>query len=800
MRIKKLIPLVFVSLIIGDSFTTAQAQFAIHEYIRLRDEQRWDEALQVIRKEIAEPMIDDTEYTASLRILGLSALGNYADVHGYSPGMDAEAERYYQEGLSLSKGDKAGEAGTNAAYAGYFSSSARNGFALPYIDLELKLWEDLGDVYQTFKVSDSKASVFNDMGDLALRDFYRLKALEIGADYFQIGVQPDDPHEWLQYYRILNKRADNIAGSGKAEELRSLLDYRVRIADKYLAFLSQTYKQNAELYAVDGQTGLAEDNFRLAEERLAADKKRLKKDYDDEFWGKMDLDMTCAHASILYRARSYSEAAVNAAECIRGWRGLGGANGITLGLLGIIQENAGDDAQALDLYSEAIASVESIRASYDVAQRTAFFRQNESRRPYWGLIRMLGKRAVNTGEADDFFAFLQASERIRARQFGELVNAEQGGAVSVDLLKSYAESMDTDTAVVTYVLTDSAFVVGAFTRDQFLVKVDPYDRPAFRSRIHDIVALLSDSASPVPELQQMLLESSGLVMDSIREMIADKGRVMVITDGELNMVPFDLWSVDNDSYAPLLQSKIVRSAPALRLLANASDVTTGSAGLFALGDPIYPDPTAVIAGIQASEIEQATRGIKYRSYFAPLPETRTEVESIAQLFGDQETAVLLGDDALESTVKAAGLEGYRYVHFATHGILGGDVPGIGEPALVLGKEDSEDGFLKASEAEQLSLNAELAVLSACNTGSGEYVNGEGVMGISRSFLIAGSQSVLVSLWPVASKATEDLMVLFYGYIQDGMPSDTALRTAKQDIMDTRPHPFYWAPFILVSQQ
>ena len=130
---------------------------------------------------------------------------------------------------------------------------------------------------------------------------------------------------------------------------------------------------------------------------------------------------------------------------------------------------------------------------------------------------------------------------------------------------------------------------------------------------------------------------------------------------------------------------------------------------------------------------------------------------------------------------------------------GGEVPGVGEPALVLGREDSEDGFLKASEAERLSLNAELTVLSACNTGSGEYVNGEGVMGISRSFLIAGSKSVLVSLWPVASKATEDLMVLFYGYIQDDVPADTALRAAKQDIMDTRPHPFFWAPFILVGR-
>ena len=137
--------------------------------------------------------------------------------------------------------------------------------------------------------------------------------------------------------------------------------------------------------------------------------------------------------------------------------------------------------------------------------------------------------------------------------------------------------------------------------------------------------------------------------------------------------------------------------------------------------------------------------------------------------------------------------------------LGGEVPGVGEPALVLGEEPNEDGFLTSSEVGKLKIGAELTVLSACNTGSGEFVTGEGVMGMSRAFLAAGSRSVVVSLWPVASKQTERLMVDFYRHLRGGKPAAEALRAAKLDLIEQarktgsiEAHPFFWAPFILLG--
>ena len=145
----------------------------------------------------------------------------------------------------------------------------------------------------------------------------------------------------------------------------------------------------------------------------------------------------------------------------------------------------------------------------------------------------------------------------------------------------------------------------------------------------------------------------------------------------------------------------------------------------------------------------------------------------------------------------------RFLHLATHGILGGEVPGVGEPALVLTAEAGDDGLLTASEIAALRLGAQLAVLSACNTGSGEYVTGEGVMGLSRAFLIAGSRSVVVSLWPVASQATERLMVAFYTNLRAGQDPHEALRAAKLRFRDQarragsiEHHPMFWAPFVV----
>jgi CHAT domain-containing protein len=131
------------------------------------------------------------------------------------------------------------------------------------------------------------------------------------------------------------------------------------------------------------------------------------------------------------------------------------------------------------------------------------------------------------------------------------------------------------------------------------------------------------------------------------------------------------------------------------------------------------------------------------------------------------------------------------------------VQGIKEPFLLLGQVENrgkDDGFLTLTEVLELKLDAELVVLSACLTGRGKMLEGEGVVNFARAFHHAGARSVLVSLWEVASDETVEYMKLFYRYLKEGKTKAEALRLARNKIKSKYPNPFYWAPFILHGER
>ena len=188
--------------------------------------------------------------------------------------------------------------------------------------------------------------------------------------------------------------------------------------------------------------------------------------------------------------------------------------------------------------------------------------------------------------------------------------------------------------------------------------------------------------------------------------------------------------------------------------------------------------------------------------FAPLPATRAEVNRIAATLGvpPDSPDIRLGRAADERDIKALDLGVYRYLHFATHGVLAGDVPYLNQPALVLSQTadlGGEDGFLTMSEVLKLPLRADMVVLSACQTALGREVTGEGVVGLTRAFLYAGSRAAVVSLWPVDDASTAIFMGKFYEHVKSGLPPARALARAKQELRASpaHAHPFYWAPFV-----
>jgi CHAT domain-containing protein len=148
------------------------------------------------------------------------------------------------------------------------------------------------------------------------------------------------------------------------------------------------------------------------------------------------------------------------------------------------------------------------------------------------------------------------------------------------------------------------------------------------------------------------------------------------------------------------------------------------------------------------------------------------------------------------------LKQYRILHLATHGILNGNHPELSGLvfSLVDQRGQTEDGFLKLNDIYNMDLPLDMIVLSACETGLGKEVRGEGLVGLTRGFMHAGAARVVASLWKVDDEETARLMKSFYSYLlEKKMPAAAALRLAQLDLRKTRSEPYSWAGFLLQGE-
>jgi CHAT domain-containing protein len=182
-----------------------------------------------------------------------------------------------------------------------------------------------------------------------------------------------------------------------------------------------------------------------------------------------------------------------------------------------------------------------------------------------------------------------------------------------------------------------------------------------------------------------------------------------------------------------------------------------------------------------------------------LPGTEAEVNFIAGLFGKNSMLKKSGD-ATETTVKQSALKDYKYIHFATHGIVDEQSPELSR--IFLKESETDDGDLYSGEIYNLSLNADMVALSACQTGLGKVSKGEGVIGLSRALVYAGARNIMVSYWSVSDESTSQLMTGFYqSILQTSTPSyRLALQQVKIKMIAGKKYgaPFYWAPFVLIG--
>lgn len=277
-------------------------------------------------------------------------------------------------------------------------------------------------------------------------------------------------------------------------------------------------------------------------------------------------------------------------------------------------------------------------------------------------------------------------------------------------------------------------------------------------------------------------------------------RIVIAADGALHLLPFAALLRGTPPQGVLVAWRPLSMVPSLSVLAElerGGHSGEGGTALAAFGDPSYP------SGAAASR-DPVVRSVLARTgSLEPLPGTRVEVAAIAAAFPRNAVYLYLGAEATEGQALSLPRDS-RFVHFACHGFVDAEAPlesGLALSIPETGAEGGENGLLQAWEVlERFRVDAELVTLSACESGVGKEVSGEGLLGLTRAFQVAGARSVLASLWPVADESAAILMGSVYRALAAGRPKDEALRQAQLELL-ARPEfaaPFFWAAFQLVG--
>ena len=395
---------------------------------------------------------------------------------------------------------------------------------------------------------------------------------------------------------------------------------------------------------------------------------------------------------------------------------------------------------------------------------------------------------------------------------------------------------DEHTAIIEYVVSDNRTHLFVFTKQADIsqqthtprITPPPANADGLTLNIYPINITRTELARRAEQFRQQLAQGDLLFSRNAQDLyqlllrpaeaqLRAKRRLVIVPDDKLWELPFQALQPRVGNY--LIEQYAITYAPSLTVLremvrrrAAHSRAPRTHATLLALGNPL----------LAASPVQQARRVLMQGNTDnrpAPLPEAERQVRALASLYGPQHSRIYTGAEAREGRFKReAGA--YSILHLATHGTLDDASPLYSN--VVLARSDGrktddgatttdEDGLLEAWEFMKLRLDAELIVLSACETARGRVTPGEGLIGLSWAMFVAGSPTTVVSQWQVESASTTDLMVAFHRHLQarfavtqrrgvTRMTKADALRLAALQLLHSEhyTHPFYWAGFVMVG--
>jgi CHAT domain-containing protein len=448
------------------------------------------------------------------------------------------------------------------------------------------------------------------------------------------------------------------------------------------------------------------------------------------------------------------------------------------------------------------------------ARRSAEIQKAESQRDKQKLLAIVNDLQTNEREFADLDQSLMTNSRYKELRRPTLAS-----------LKEAQQLVEENEGILEYVLGErQAWCLVIKKPGAELVKLDEsFD---FTKAVTDFREAILNRTEQREKLGAQLYEK---LIAAVEGKISGVGKLIIVPDGALAFLPFDALRKDENS--PYLAERLELSfAPSVSVLRLVGGRKYGSrpGKWLALGGARYSE-----GGVEAQRgrrsltavkaLGEKTRGFYAaegaRAYYAAqgyqwddLPGTRDEVLAIEQLvYQGKGTRVVLSEQASEKLVKQLSASGelaqQQVVHFACHGLFDAEYPAysavvLSEVSGALKGTSVEDGYLTVEEVALLKLKADMVELSACETGLGKVVQGDGVIGLTRAFLVAGANRVGATLWVVDDLATKEFMLRVYGLVErDGMSYAMAAAKVKREFIKSKEYddPYYWSPFVLYGK-
>jgi CHAT domain-containing protein len=379
-------------------------------------------------------------------------------------------------------------------------------------------------------------------------------------------------------------------------------------------------------------------------------------------------------------------------------------------------------------------------------------------------------------------------------------------------LKEIQQVLDGNEALLSYSMINydrrakDSITCFAMTRDTVFTFTTPVDK-GLDSTLKAFYAFAAsgNQVNPVQSQKEFFIHAGHLlykkVLEPVRDMIHDKSLV-IVPDGDLYRLPFEVLLTEAAGDKPadfrelpyLIRDHAISYAHSASLFykeRSEKKESLKNSDLLAMAPAFEPNNTFKDP-LMAEWVERGED-------FSELKGAQEEIGNIHELGGGLS---ITGKDATEEAFKKNSPD-YGILHIATHGVVDDRYPMLSKLVFYHDTAGAEDGFLNVYELYAMKLNAQLVVLSACNTGYGNFKKGEGVVSLARGFAYAGVPSVVMSLWKVSDRSTARLMKYFYTYLNEGYPKDKALQLAKlQFLGENDPfysNPHFWAGFVQIGE-